>query len=113
MSEPPSEPPARYGPFHRVESDTQTPADAAAQEVSSEVWGRIARSGSWPAVKAFDGPLAAGQRGIEFYTDAQPDPMGHPQKPRWSGDGLNEAVRTEDGFAKISVVIVRNTQRDA
>lgn len=103
--------PARYGPFHRVETATQTPEDARRQERSGEIWGRTPYGSAWPQVQALDGPLPRGVRGVEFYTDSAPDEGGHPLQPRWSGNGLNTDVRTEDGFAKIPCVVVKNAQR--
>ena len=37
-------------------------------------------------VKAYDGPLPEGRRGIEFTTDLLPDAGGAPGLPTWSGD---------------------------
>lgn len=108
---PPS--PARYGPFHRLESDTQATGTAAEQVASQEIWGRAPRDSSWPQVQAYRGTLPAGSRGIEFYTDVAPDPSHHPFEARWSGGGLRTEVKTDGEFAKIGCVITKNTQSDA
>ena len=102
--------PARFGPFHRVETATQTARDAENQERNGELWGRVPFGSGWPQAQALSGPLPSGVRGIEFFTDAAPDEGGHPLQPRWSGNGLNVDVRTEGGFAKIDCVVVKNTQ---
>ena len=103
-------PPAPFGPFHRLESESQTVADARAQELSGEIWGRVPRHGGWPQVKAYRGPLREGDRGIEFYSFQAPDGPG--PVVRWSGGGLRPDVDTEDGLAKIRCVIVRITQTE-
>src|SRR5205814_1762836 len=78
--------PLRYGPYHRLESDTQSPETAASQVSSGEVWGKKPRFGfERPKVKAYAGPLPEGVRGIEFYTDVAPDPRCAPCCPLWSG----------------------------
>lgn len=103
--------PGQFGPFYRLESPTQTPADAALQAASDEMWGREARGGIRPQVKAFVGPLPAGRRGVEFYTDTAPDPNGHPIEARWSPSPHGNAMSTGD-FATIAVKVTRNTQDD-
>jgi hypothetical protein len=60
-----------YGPFHRLESPTQTPATAALQEANGEVWRATARGGLNPAVKAYRGPLPPGARGGRVH-DSRP-----------------------------------------
>jgi hypothetical protein len=52
--------------------------------------------------------LPSDARGIEFYTDASPDLGGHPRRVAWSGE--REGVRVEGEFAKITCVIVKDTQ---
>lgn len=47
-------------------------------------------------------------RGIEFTTDIPEDPNDHPTMVRWSA--FNPHVKVEDGFAKIPIVVLRNTQ---
>ena len=94
--------------YHRLESPTQTPADAARQEASGEIWGRAPRGGTTPKVKAYPGPLPPGTRGIEFTTDVPPDPGSAPKRPDWSGP--RPGVVIEGDFAKIKVVVTKNTQ---
>jgi hypothetical protein len=101
-------PPARFGPFHRLESPTQTPDDARRQEASGELWRREARFGGWAKVKAYFGPLPPGARGVEFYTDAAPDIQG--PNVTWSKEGPPSDVRLEGEYAKIRCVVVKNTQ---
>lgn len=65
------------GPYHRLESPTQTTADARLQVQTQMICGRGARQaggGFSPvsSVKAFLGPLPAGARGIEFMTVVSP-----------------------------------------
>lgn len=63
-----------FGPFHRVESPTQTSEVAAKQVSSSEIWGRASKpNGLFPCVKAYPGALSPERRGIEFTTPVQPD----------------------------------------
>jgi hypothetical protein len=110
MEPEPDAPPAAFGPFHRLESPTQTPEDARQQEESGEIWGRAPRGRPWPAVKAFRGSLGDGQRGVEFYTNVSPDAPNRGQN-YWT-PAFNEGVRLEDGYAKIDCVIVKNTQTE-
>ena len=101
--------PARYGPFYRLESSTQTPETARLQQEAGEIWGTAPRSSDIPAVQAYDGPLPAGVRGVEFYTDVSPDPGMPPRMVYWRGP--RAGVRVEDGYAKICCVVTQNTQR--
>jgi hypothetical protein len=101
-----------YGPFRREASPTQSDDVAAAMERSGELWGNPARQSlSQPMVQAYRGPLAPGQRGVEFYTPVRPlSPRNSPPgEARWPV-GL-PGVREEDGFAKIPIIVTRNTQR--
>ena len=100
--------PARFGPFFRLESPTQTVEDAARQEVSGEVWGRVPRGGISPTVEAYRGKLPPDARGIEFFTDAAPDTAFGP-RVRWRAGATG--VREEGEFAKIEYVVTRNTQK--
>lgn len=95
--------------YCRVESPTQTPEDAAKQEASGEMWGAAPRWGGFPAVQAYTRRLQPGERGVEFETDVPPDPGSPPGQAHWRGP--RPGVRLEDGYAKIKVRIVRNTQR--
>ncbi len=71
------------GPFHRLESDTQTAAIAVMQVASSEIWGRAPRGGRWPTVQAYPGAIPAGSRGIQFRTPIEPHSNGSPFEVRW------------------------------
>lgn len=75
------------------------------------MWGRPPRNvfaSNIPKVKAYEGPLPDGERGIEFTTDVTPDPGCAPSQPVWSGP--RDGVIVEDGFAKIRVTVVRAVQ---
>jgi hypothetical protein len=106
MAQPDSpERPARYGPFHRLESPTQTREDAEKQVASGEIWGRTPMGSGWPQVQAYHGSLPDRANGVEFYTDVEPDEGGPTWALRWSGGGRRPDIRTEDAFAKLAVVI--------
>lgn len=74
---------ASIGPFHRIESDTQTKATALKQEKTGEVWGRTPRGGMEPTVQAYTGSLDKSDRGIEFTTDTAPHRSSSPFQARW------------------------------
>jgi hypothetical protein len=94
--------------YYRLESPTQTPDIARQQKQSGEIWGRSPQQSTIAAVQAYIGPLPAGARGIEFYTDTPRDPMCPPRVAYWRGP--RKGVRVEDGFAKIAVVVTKNSQ---
>ncbi len=94
--------------FQRFETPTQSPADAAKQAASGEVWGRAPRYSPIPQVQAYDGPLPRGSRGIEFTTDVPPDRYAHPGNPTSSGP--RPGVRVENDFAKICVLTIWTNQ---
>ncbi len=75
------------GPFHRLETPSQTVADAMAQQSSNEIWGKAAAHTSQsnlPCVKAYRNNLPQGRRGIEFDTQVHPTPgSGTPIEARW------------------------------
>lgn len=99
--------------YHRLETPTQTPEDAAKQVASGEMWGGPPRYSNIPTVQAYAGPLPPGRRGIEFTTDVPPDRYSIPGRPDWSGPRPGVRVEVEeDGreMAKICVVIIRNAQ---
>ena len=74
----------KHGPFHRLETSTQTPAVALLQVTSQEIWGTPARGSDIPSVKAYRNSLPAGQRGIEFMTPVHPQKgSGTPYETRW------------------------------
>jgi RHS repeat-associated protein len=100
------------GIFHRLESPTQTPADAKAIESSGELWGYPARGSDIPSVKAYNGPLPEGARGIEFTTPVTPTTTtrGTPGSPAQWYPGT-PGVKVEADKAKIPVCVTKNTQQ--
>ena len=101
-----------YGPFHRLESPTQTPATAALQEANEEMWGATARGGLNPTVKAYQGPLPPGARGVEFTTPVRPSDvgLGRPGDIAIWRRGSPGVVDVDDDFVKIACTVVRNKQ---
>ncbi len=100
--------------YHRSESPTQTPAIAARQEASGELWGGVPQFGSFPAVQAFSGPLPPGARGVEFVTAVPPDRGSPPSQAYWRRPRPGVVIEVEaDGreYAKIKVVVTKNSQR--
>ena len=72
------------GPFHRLETSTQTPADAQLQIKSGEIWGKEARGSNLPCVKAYRNQLPATEKGVEFTTPLPPQRgSGSPIEARW------------------------------
>lgn len=72
------------GPFHRLESSSQTTSDAVQQVQSGEIWGKEARWSNIPSVKAYRNQIPAKRRGIEFTTPLAPHPgSGSPVEARW------------------------------
>lgn len=96
------------GLYHRIESPSQLPADAAAQERSGELWGAAARFSDIPEVKAYLGPLPEGRRGVECTTTVAPDADCPPGKAYWSGP--RKGVVIEEGRAMIAITVTRNSQ---
>jgi hypothetical protein len=100
----------RQPPYHRLESPTQTSADARAQAASGEIWGRAARGSNIPSVKAYRNALPAHSRGIEFVTPVAPTPgSGTPYEARWYL-GTTGVRQNSAGFAVISAIVIKNTQ---
>ena len=62
------------GTFHRVRSKTQTEEVARLQRASGEIWGKAPRFWDRSAVGAYRNGLPQHQEGIEFETDAVPNP---------------------------------------
>jgi len=103
------EPSDEFGPFHRLESLTQTPEVAQLQEESGEIWGRASRWGTGePVVQAWNGPLPEGARGVEFFTNAPP--TGYPNIGPLVQWYPGEGVTVEGEFAKIACTVTLNTQ---
>ena len=95
-----------FGPYHRVESPTQSNDVARLQESGGELWGRYTRFSGGRAVKAIMGPLQTGEYGIEFYTKIKPPPS--PNYVYWDETLLG--VRLDGDFAVIDILVVKNTQ---
>lgn len=99
-----------YGPFHRVASPTQTSATAKRQVASGEIWGRAARGGLFPCVKAYPNGIPPGRRGVEFTTGVAPDPHSSaPHEWRWyypHTAGVQLRTVGLDDFAAISATVV-------
>lgn len=98
-----------YGPYHRIESPSQSVHDASMQEASGQVWGKPARWSNIPSVKAYRGPLPDGARGIEFTTPTAPHIDNHPTLIRWLETTAGVSA-TSNGFVWIPVNITKNTQ---
>ena len=99
-----------YGPYYRVETPSQTVADANRQVASKEVWGRARQGSNIASVKAYRGPLPVNRRGVEFVTHVKPHPNAHPTDVHWYEftPGVQPAARA--GFVKIAVRVLKNTQ---
>jgi hypothetical protein len=98
--------------YHRRESPTQTPEVARLQEESLEIWGTPPKNinqSDIPKVQAYEGPLPADARGIEFTTDIGPDPCTPPKLAFWSGP--RPGVKVEGGYAKLKVLTIINRQQ--
>jgi hypothetical protein len=96
------------GPFHRLESPSQTPAVALIQMASGEIWGKTPRGGFVPTVQAYAGALPSAERGIEFTTAILPHPMGSPFEARWYlGHTPGVQLRQNGGedFASITATV--------
>jgi len=92
------------GPYHRLESTTQTSAVAIEQVANGEIWGRTPRGGMVPTVQAYPLTLPAARRGIEFTTPIDPYPNGSPFEIRWylgQTPGVQERTRNNETFAAI------------
>ena len=101
--------PGRYGPFHRIESPTQTAEDAERQQRSGEIWGQAARWSPIPSVKAYRGALPKGVRGVQFNTDVRPHPNPHPTLVQWL-ETTSGVQALGNGFVSIAVTVTINTQ---
>jgi hypothetical protein len=91
--------------YHRLESPTQTPADAHAQQASGEIWGKPSRFSYVAKLKAYSGPLPAGAKGVEFQTDAEPDAGCPPGQAFWSAG--NRGVHLAADVVKLTVRITK------
>jgi hypothetical protein len=99
-----------HGPFHRLLApDVQDAETVVRQVLSGEIWGRTARNGLSPAVKAYHGALPDGSSGIEFWAFQAPDsPFG----PRafWRTHGEFVSAAPEPDTLRLQVAFVRITQ---
>ena len=99
--------------YHRLQGPTQPPDIVSVQQQTGRIRGYPARGSLIPKVKAYDGPLPEGRRGIEFTTDLRPDDGGAPGLPTWSGERIGIRHGTDElgrDFVEIDVVITKNTQ---
>lgn len=97
------------GPYHRLESPTQTSAVAIEQTESGEIWGRTPRGGIVPTVQAYPLSLPAARRGVEFTTPIDPYPNGSPLEVRWylgRTPGVEERTRNNEVFASIAAAVI-------
>ena len=97
------------GPYHRVETPTQTSAVAVEQASTGEIWGRTPRGGMVPTVQAYPLALPVARRGIEFTTLVDPYPNGCPIEIRWylgHTSGVQERIRKGEVFAAISANVI-------
>lgn len=98
--------------YHRRQSPSQSPAMAAKQQETGEIWGSYNRDlaggrSPFPSVDAYVGPLPRGVMGIEFTTAVPPDKNTPPRRARWTGP--RDGVMVEGDYAKIEVTVTRNT----
>lgn len=106
--------------YHRLESTTQTAADAANQVASNQIWGKAASTSIYPTVKAYRGPLPVGKRGIEFATAIAPTKgTGTPYEANWypclphvnpCTPEVKVVAQSGIDFAVIEVRVTKNTQ---
>jgi hypothetical protein len=101
------------GPFHRLESPTQTIEVAIEQVASGEVWGRTPRGGMVPVVQAYPLGMPDARRGIEFSTPINPYPNGSPFEVRWylgRSPGVEERVRQGQAYAAIPANVINRQE---
>jgi hypothetical protein len=97
--------------YHRLETGTvgQSPATAALQVSSKEIWGKGHKiGGAFPSVQAYWGPLPPGRNGVEFMTNIAPT-HPNPSKAIWiHGYDPGIALRRQglDDFAALPVVTI-------
>ena len=96
------------GPFHRLESGTQTVEVAELQLASGEIWGGIPRGGMCPTVQAYPRELVAGRRGVQFDTPVSPEATSSPLEARWYlgiTAGVAERMEAGNRFASIEAQV--------
>lgn len=100
-----------YGPFHRFQSAEDNELVSSTGLLGGRPDRNIAQ-GLFPKVKAIEGPLPEGRRGIEFFTRIAPDRNHVPRFPVWSGprDGVIDS-KTEPDLVLIKVRITRRSDR--
>jgi hypothetical protein len=98
--------PAAFGPYHRFQTRKQTAALALVQQAEGRVCGKPPNWGGAPSVKAYPGPLAPRERGVEFSTDLQPSFSSTPYVIYWREGDLAVTIRGED-MVCIPVVVTR------
>jgi RHS repeat-associated protein len=108
-------PPPRYGPFHRLESPTQSPTVASLIEQSGELMGTGMRQVGGgrspnPVAQAYVGPLPEGARGVEFFTPVAPTSGSRPGAADWyrGTDGVRDV---DDDWVSVPVEVTKNTQK--
>jgi hypothetical protein len=79
------------------------------QEASQEPWGQAPRGSDFRTVQGYRRPLRDSERGIEFYTEVRPT-LDDPTWVSWR-EGM-PGVRIDGDWARIDVVITRNTQKE-
>jgi hypothetical protein len=97
-----------HGPYYRL----QTAADNELVARTGMLGGLPARNiaaGLFPKVKAYEGHLPQGRRGIEFYTTVEPDRHHVPGCPVWSGTRAGVVVSDTD--ADMVLIPVRIVKR--
>lgn len=98
----------KHGPYHRLRSPTQTEQTARLQLAGGEVWGRPSVWSNVAAVKAYRGPLALGDEGVEFLTDTAPSPGNHPTFVFWYDGAPGVTMKPANGQV-FAVILVRVT----
>lgn len=95
--------------YHRLETPTQTVADARKQVNSMEVWGTGSRLAGLPSIKAYRNALPA-TRGIEFSSPILPHKgSGTPYEARWYlGDP--GVIPKPNNYVAIAISYIKNMQ---
>lgn len=99
--------------YYRIEGRTQTSDDALEQVRTLEIWGRGGHKGNVPSVKAYNGPIPVGTRGIEFDTSAASPEYSSPVESRWyypQTKGVQLRVKDGDDYACIRADWIINHQ---
>jgi hypothetical protein len=102
---------AIWGPFHRLDGETQTAETMRAILLSGELWGGppFGKSSPFPAVQAYTGGLPEGAEGFEFWAFAAPDVNSGPVA-YWRRHGRQDALvrsNPEGTVAKIDILITK------